>query len=218
MYIQKRSFTYNTLVGFLIIALLITPIFDIVSALAARSQDKCQTELAEAESKYQLGQLDEAIKLVNRCFEKDELSIKESEKAYKLLGKAYHAKGFLEQAKENLRELLQLLPNWRPNPDLDTPSFQRLAEEVIREMEQEKPTEPAIEEPQRKEAVEPVQQPEEAVGPQEEPVTEPVEQPQKRRSKTALWIGIGGVIVGGVVAGVALSGNGKTKGSIKVTW
>jgi len=139
MYTKEKNLACNALVGFLVLALLITPVFDIVSPLIAWSQDKCETELAEAENKYQLGELDEVIELVNRCLDKGDVNVEELEKAYKLLGKTYHAKGLLEQAKEHLKTLLKMIPNWRPNPDLDTPSFQRLAEEVITEMEQKKP-------------------------------------------------------------------------------
>ncbi len=212
MYNQKRSLTYNSLVGFLVLALLIIPVLDIVSALIASPQDKCAIELEQAENKYQLGELDEVIELVNRCLVKGDVNVEEMEKAYKLLGKAYHAKGLLKQAKENLRKLLKLIPNWRPSPDMDTPSFQRLAEEVISEMEQKKPTEPAIEEPQREEVVETEQ-------PKQEPVVETTQRPQKGGSRAKLWMAIGGTVLVGTVAAIALSGGGENgKGSIRVTW
>jgi tetratricopeptide (TPR) repeat protein len=181
----------------LIMALILTPVLDVISGAAAY-QDKCGELLKEAETKYREGLLDETIALVNRCLDEKGLSLEESEDAYKLLGKAYHAKGLLTQSKENLRKLLELIPNWQPNPDLETPSFIRLAEEVIKEMEQQKP------------------QPAPVKPPQEEPKkeeTKPVAaQPKKKSSKTWLFVAGGGLVAGGLVLALAGGGGGGAAG------
>ncbi len=146
----------------------------------ATAQDRCTKELAEAEEKYQRGLLDEAIALVNACLEKSEFDTSESERAYKLLGKAYHAKGLLDNAKESLRKLLMLIPNWRPDPELDTPSFQRLAEEIITEFQAQRPRTPELKPPEEKPAV-------------QTPAA-------KKSGKKWLWIGSGGAVAVGTVA------------------
>jgi len=188
-----------TVTFFLAGALLLLPVADLVPALAAKAQDKCESELAEAENKYQLGELDAAIELVNQCLKKTGLTLEESEKAYKLLGKAYHAKGLLEEARQNLRKLLELIPNWRPNPEVDPPSFQRLAEEVIREMEERKTAPPAVEE-------QPTPKPEpERAGPP----------PSKKGGKGVLFV-VGGVGLLGVALALGIiidDGNGNGNGN-----
>ncbi len=123
------------LVALLVPATALIPILDLVAPLTAQPQDKCGDILKQAENKYEEGLLDETIALVNRCLDQKGLGLEESENAYKLLGKAYYAKGLLTQSKENLKKLLELVPNWKPNRDLETPSFVQLAEEVIKEME-----------------------------------------------------------------------------------
>lgn len=127
-------------------------------ALVLVQEQTCEELLAEAENKYFEGLLDQTIELVNVCLNQQNITVEQREKGYKLLGKAYHAKGLLEQAKDNIRKLLELIPNWQPNPNIDTPSFARMAEEVIAEMERQEeqaereqaeqptaPTEPATE-------------------------------------------------------------------------
>jgi len=153
MHTYKSPLTNQILICVLILSMIVTPVFDCVLPLLAAPQEKCSVELTEAESKYQEGQLDEAIALVRRCLDKDNLTLEESERAYKLIGKAYHAKGLLAESKENLRKLLKLIPNWRPDPNLETPSFLRLVDEVIKELEAEKAKQiqPAIEEPKKEE-------------------------------------------------------------------
>jgi len=121
-------------------------------AVVLVQEQTCEELLAEAENKYFEGLLDQTIELVNVCLNQQDSTVEQREKGYKLLGKAYHAKGLLEQAKDNIRKLVELIPNWQPNPNIDTPSFARMAEEVIAEMERqeeqaeqeqaEQPTEP----------------------------------------------------------------------------
>jgi tetratricopeptide (TPR) repeat protein len=191
MHTHKSRLTNQIFICVLILAMMVTPVLDCVVPLLARPQEKCSVELTEAESKYQEGQLDEAIALVRRCLDKDDITLEESERAYKLIGKAYHAKGLLAESKENLRKLLKLIPNWRPNPDIETPSFLRLADEVIKEMEAEKAKEalPVIAEPKK-----------------EEPKVEPPV--KKGGGKKFIFIGGAGVAAAAVAVIFLLSGGG----------
>jgi len=182
-------FSIKPIILFLVLTMIIAPVYDTVVPLIALPQEKCTDELAQAETKYQEGLLDEAIALVNRCLDKDNLTIEESEQAYKLLGKAYHAKGLLAQSKENLRKLLKLIPNWRPNPDFETPSFLRLAQEVIQELEVEKAKEapPVIKKPTGE---------------------EPAPTVKKGGGKKFLIIGGAGAVAAGLVFAFASGGGG----------
>ncbi len=169
----------------LVLALSGTPLPGALTIRPAQAQQKCAAELAEAEKKYLEGRLDEAIASAARCLEKGNLALAESEQAHKLLGKAYYAKGLLDQARENLRKLLELIPNWRPDPETDAPAFRRLAEEVIQEVEQERQIQQQKQE-QRQE-------------------------PKRGRSKKWLWIGGGGAVAVG--AAVFLLSNKNEAGN-----
>jgi len=180
--------------GRMLWALAFTQALVVFSAPAAHAQEKCKYELTEAEKKYQDGFFDEAITLLLACVNKSGLAVDESERAYKLLAKAYHANQLLNEAKEALKKLLALAPNWKPNPVTDPPPFQRLAEEVIKEIEQQKLAEE--------------KKPEEKILPAE--VIEPVQPAKKKSSKKWLWIG-GGVLVAGGVTAAILAGSKDEK-------
>ena len=115
------------------------------------------------------------------------------------------AKDYLEQAKQSIRKLLELVPNWQPDPDQDPPPFTRLVEKVRREMEEaKKGTAPQT----------PVEQPLEKLEiekPMEEPIAKP--KPQKNGGgKKFLWVGLGvGAI--GVGLGVLLFGTSQVVGA-----
>lgn len=179
-----------------LLAIILIPLFlslsltDAISAVVVQQQDTCEELLAEAETKYFEGLLDETIELVNVCLNQDEITLEQREKGYKLLGKAYHAKGLLEQAKDNIRKLLELIPNWQPNPNVDTPSFQRLAEEVIAEIERQE------EQAEREQAEQPAEQTE-----------PPPSESEKGGSKALLFIAGGGAIAAGALV-FALTGGG----------
>jgi tetratricopeptide (TPR) repeat protein len=179
--------------GLLVWALIFVPILTTFSFPMAHAQDNCKTELAEAERKFQEGFFDEAIDLLLGCLNKSGLAVEDSAQAYKLLAKTYHAKQLHQEAREALRKLFDLVPNWRPDPEIDSPPFQKLAEEVIKEVEQER-----------------IRQEEEALRktpPAETPVLVPPA--KKRSSKKWLWIGLGTVALGGgAVAVLAGGGNG----------
>ncbi len=110
----------------------------ILAASISLAQSPCEKELADAETKYQLGHLDEVITIAISCLEKSGISDVERERGYLLLGKAHHAKSLLDSAKAYLRKLLILIPEWRPDPENDSPSFQQLAVEVINEFAKER--------------------------------------------------------------------------------
>jgi hypothetical protein len=156
-------------------------------AAISSAQSPCEKELADAETKYQLGNLDEAIIIVNGCLEKSDIGDLERERGYLLLGKAHHAKSLLDSARTYLRKLLVLIPSWRPDPENDSPSFQQLAEEVINVFEKERLAQ--------------AQQARQQTKPEaEEPAITP-----SRRNKKWLWIG-GGALAAGAAAFLIFQG------------
>lgn len=153
----------------------------VLSVSAVMAQSPCEKELAAAESHYQLGRFEEAIASVNRCLSKGEIGTLERERCYLLLGKTHHAKSLLDSARTYLRKLLEIIPSWRPDPENDSPSFQQLAAEVIREFE--------VARQAREQEAKPTL-------PQE---TKPEPKPPSGGKKKWLWIG-GGAIAAGTAA------------------
>lgn len=105
----------------------------------AQAQNNCESELREAEDKYRKGFFDEAIDLLDRCLNLEGISKDQRMQAYRLKGLAYIAKDYLNQAKESIKNLLELVPDYKPNPEQDPPAFRDLVEELKEEQEPEPP-------------------------------------------------------------------------------
>jgi tetratricopeptide (TPR) repeat protein len=108
--------------GLLLLVLVLLPAL----APTATAQSVCAEELRQAQEHYEFGRFDRAITLLNRCLERDDLPQDERERAYRLIGLSYLGKDVLEQARENVRQLLRIAPNYQPNPAQDPPPFREL--------------------------------------------------------------------------------------------
>jgi len=172
-------------------------LFDTFFLSPAQAQGQCEKELAEAEAKYEIGLLDEAIEMALHCLENSALTDAERQRSYWLLGKVYYAKQLLNDAKEYLRKLLEMIPNWRPDPENDSPAFQALAEEVIKEVGAEKQKQPQQAAPAEQELVMPVD------------TSTRVRPFKKSGSKKWLWIGGGAVAAGTTAAFILFRGDEK---------
>ena len=171
----KQNFISGRLVGFVIWAFLFTISYDPLTHSWA--QEKCETALADAERQYNDGGFDEVIQILESCLPEG-VKNEDKSKAYRLLSLTYMAKDYLEQAKQSIQKLLELVPNWQPDPDQDPPPFMRMVAEGRQEMKEE-PKAAAPEKP----VEQPQEKPIEIEKPREEPVTVPA-QPQKRGSKS----------------------------------
>ncbi len=140
----NNNFLSKNIIGFLIPAFLISTTLTPMQSVQAQTQD-CEKALAEAEQKYSAGRFDEAIDLLEKCLPVG-FSDEEKKKAYKLLAFSYLAKDYLDQAKNAILKLLELVPTWQPDPIQDPPPFTKMVEEVKEQMEKERedrvPTEP----------------------------------------------------------------------------
>ena len=167
------------------------------SLVIAQSQEVCTKQLAQAENDYNRGRFDEAINMITECLGKSGMTEQERMRAYRLLGLAYLAKDYLEDARSAVRKLLDMVPNYESDPVQDPPPFTKLIEEV----KQEQP-----EKTEKKMAEEQKQKDEILVSPK---LTEEVEAERAGGSKKWYFIGGGIVVAGGVVAALLLSGNGN---------
>ena len=168
----------------------------------AHAQDlpPCDQALARAETEYFEGRFDQAIVFIERCLERNAFDGTAKHQAFALLSKIYQAKGLEEQAMDALRELMTLVPTYRPNTATEPPAFVELVDRVRQQMAEAEPPEkqgalePATEEPDPEVAI---------VQPQDEeplpPVAERAPPPEKKGFTKWLLIG-GGVAVAGVAA------------------
>jgi len=170
------------------------------------AQSVCEQNLREAEQQYNIGDFDRAIGLLTDCLDSENISKDEKMRAYRLLGLTYLAKDYLEEAKNAVRKLLDMVPNYKGDPVQDPPPFTKMVEEL----KQEQPVSPA--------------EPSEVVPPSDEETKvskkpgsdkssadelgKMVESEEKGGSKKWLYIGGGAVVAGGVVAAILLSGKG----------
>ncbi len=120
----------RTLIWVLVAALVIQPC---ASALA-QTQDECAVKLKDAATKFDNGDFDGSIALINECLGKGDLPQKEKSRAYELLAMNYTSKSYLEQADNAIKKLLELVPNYKPNPDQYSPAFIARVEKVKSEM------------------------------------------------------------------------------------
>jgi tetratricopeptide (TPR) repeat protein len=125
-----------------------------LSAEVAQAQEDCPAKLTQAENAYTNGRFDEAIDLLSECVNKGKLSRAEEQRALKLLGLAFLAKDYVEQAKNTIQKLLELVPGYEPDPDQDPPVFtnmvKQMKEEARRKEQEKKPLEPAPKQPEVK--------------------------------------------------------------------
>jgi tetratricopeptide (TPR) repeat protein len=200
-------------VGIFIWALSFTSILNPFSAVKVQAQDKCAQELAQAEEMYFAGEFDAAIDLLTGCLNKGGLTAEEQTRVYKLLALVYISKNDPARAKENVQKLLELAPNYQPDPNEDPPELidmvqqirqERERQEQIRqEQERKREEERRLQEQKLKEQ----QLEEQKPTPQPEQPIEPAP-PPKKRSKKWLWIGLGTAALGGGAVAV-LAGGGK---------
>lgn len=184
-----QEFLIKSLVYILIAGLLLSPMPELIST--AFAQGRCTQELNDAEQKYNTGRFDEAIESITKCLNKSGITEDEKMRAYRLLGLAYIAKDYLEDAKTAVQKLLDMVPNYQSDPVQDPPPFTKMVEEVKEQKQTEKK--------------EPI--------PKVTRVTEPEE--EKGTNKKWYYIG-GGVLAAGAIIGIiALSGgDGNGNGPI----
>ena len=115
------------------------------------AQDRldCENALARAEDSYNNGRFDDALGVLRSCLRQGAFPEDEQQKdVYLLIGRANYAKDLVAEAKDALRQLLSIVPNYQPDTGTLPPSFVQLLEEVRTEMEERAP--PVVERPRKK--------------------------------------------------------------------
>ncbi|NNE35437.1 MAG: tetratricopeptide repeat protein [Rhodothermales bacterium] len=134
--------------GHRIVPLLIVVAVSLIPGrLAAQDRVDCTDGLARGENLYNAGQVDEALTFLQTCLRQGAFPEEAQQRdVYLLIGRAYHATSLVEDAKQALRSLLAIIPNYQPDPGRLSPSFIRLFEEV----KAESPPELVAEKPNKK--------------------------------------------------------------------
>lgn len=138
--------------GIIILLLLTLPLFNIWSKALALPQGECEEILRKANEAYVNGKFEEALILIDECLAKPDLSPDEKLEAYRLKGLVYIAQDFLNEAREAIHNLLELVPNYQPGPQ-DPPPFRDILEKEKMEREKDvqlETTPPVSETPKKK--------------------------------------------------------------------
>jgi hypothetical protein len=93
----------------------------------------CDTALDDAAEQYRAGYFDEAIGLLTDCLEQNAFDAEERRRVYRLLGLSYIGKDREQDARAAVRALLEVAPDYQPDPAVDPPPFVQMVEEMNRE-------------------------------------------------------------------------------------
>jgi tetratricopeptide (TPR) repeat protein len=116
-------------IHYLIILLLLFPMYENGDKVFAQDKN-IDKMLVVAENSYREGQFDEAINLITQCLKNKGITPDQEKTAYRLMGLTYIAIDYLREAKASIKKLLELVPNYKPDPVYDPPPFVEIVEEV----------------------------------------------------------------------------------------
>ncbi len=114
---------------------LIGSAFITASVAAVQAQNNCDVEMQAARDQYTAGDIDQAIMMLSQCWRQhhDLLNDAQKMRAYKYLAQAYMAKDagvYLEQAEAALENIIDLAPQYQPDPEQDQPHFVEMVNRV----------------------------------------------------------------------------------------
>ena len=101
------------------------------SSIIAQSELKCDEQLTLAEEKYNVGNWQEAIELIEQCLNTKDVSEIERGGAYRLLGLVYIATELEKDAIDALRNFLIMVPNYKVDPERDPPQLTEIIGNIL---------------------------------------------------------------------------------------
>lgn len=173
----------------------------LVASTVQAQTDDCTQELQDAETAWLSGGFEQAAELLQGCAERD-IPPDQREEVYRLMGITYLADNLEEQARGVIRQLLELVPNYEPNPVQDPAVFASMVAQLKAEMEAET-------------VAEPVEEPVEQVTEETQTPPEP-RQVEPARRGLGKWLIIGGVAVAGGTAAALLLGGGGGESELPI--
>lgn len=138
MCIPQKPFAFSSFlqrfIGAMVLALLFLTFVDV----RGQQPDRPEKDLVEAERKYYKGLFDEAADLINSCLNLGGLTVPQQARAYRLFGLIYVSKNELPKAKDYVRKLLEVAPDYEPDPEEEPREFL----ELVKAVRSEKPIAP----------------------------------------------------------------------------
>ena len=98
----------------------------------AQTSDDCTAELKVAEQLFYNGDFDKSVALLKECLGKTDFPDSRKKDAYVLLAQNYLAKSYLDDARDAIRKLLELVPDYIPPSD--SPELVAEVEKVKKEL------------------------------------------------------------------------------------
>ena len=103
-----------------------------LAVAAPAAAQNCTNALERAEASYQSGEFDNTIDRLTTCIEAGRFSDEERRTAYRLIGLSYIGKDREADARAAVAALLDVAPNYEPDPAVDPPPFVRMVSEMRR--------------------------------------------------------------------------------------
>lgn len=188
MFYTVRRISQIVLIGFLICAMTIIPVQELLPVVHA--QENLEERIDEGEELFYSGQFSKAESILRACLESDQLSSDQKMRVYRLLGLSSISRGFENQAREAIQSLLDIVPDYQPNPDQDPPQFIRMVEDVRQQQD-----------------IEPGQPPSEVSAQDQEQPPEELEQliqEEQQQKSGRTWYYVAGGVLAGVAAAVVI--------------
>ena len=216
----QRYFVFAQLLGLTWLLVMPTPV-------QAQEREKCAEERAQAESSYLEGLFDQAITQLQPCLDREDLFADEVVQVYRLLSLVHMNNSDLEQAQQAIRDLLQVVPTYQPDPVQDPPSYTTMVSVIQQEQaalaeaeaarvaqeEQEAAEEAATQE--QPQADPPEVSPELLPPAEEQPVVTPIITPSQRKrliQTPRSWLfAAGGAVVVATAVALAFGGGGESR-------
>ena len=95
-----------------------------------QAQERCETALAEARKSYGMARFSEAIQRLQPCLEENHLEKGQLAEGYELMALSHLALFEDRKAGPFIQKLLEVRPDYRPDPSIYPGSFIRLFEEA----------------------------------------------------------------------------------------
>jgi len=105
-------------------------LFPVTKALA---QDSCAENLIQAEKYYYEGEFDKSISLIRTCLQAGNLTQSELVKAYKIWAQTYLAKNNPDAARQIVKKILEIKPDYAPTIAEDPPPYVELVNRLKQE-------------------------------------------------------------------------------------
>lgn len=101
----------------------------------AQAPARCNEALADAEAQYIDRRFDDVITTLAECLDRDDVLVTVAVEAYRLVALAYIQKDEADEARLAIRQLLNRMPSYEPDPIRDIPAYVALVHLARRDLE-----------------------------------------------------------------------------------